>query len=124
MTEPPATVDAYIASFPEPALSRLEKIRAVLRTELPEAVEKISYGIPTFHQGRNLVHFAGYANHTGFYPGAAAMAAFAAELTGYQHAKGSVRFPHDAPLPIELIVRMTRFRLEEEKRHIAQTKKR
>lgn len=114
LNDPPATIDAYIAAFPGPVRDRLSEIRRVLQEEIPDAREKISYGIPTLHRKRNIAHFAGYAHHLGFYPGASSIAAFRAELTDYVHAKGSVQFPHDRALPIDLIRRMARFASDEE----------
>ena len=80
---------------------------------VPGASEKISYGIPTFHLHGNLVHFAAFANHVGLYPGASGIAAFAAELQGYRTSKGTVQLPLDAPLPLDLIARIVRHRVEE-----------
>jgi len=106
-----ATIDEYLATFPAEIQERLREVRETIRAAAPAAAEKISYGIPTFYQEGNLVHFAGYKNHLGFYPTASGMAAFADELAGYKHAKGSVQFPHDRPLPIELISRIVTSRL-------------
>jgi len=108
-----ATIDGYLATFPTVIQERLQQVRETIRAGAPAATEKIAYGIPTFYQEGNLVHFAGYKNHLGFYPTAGGMAAFAEELGGYKHAKGSVQFPHDRPLPIELISRIVTYRLAE-----------
>ncbi len=110
----PQTMDEYIQAFPAPVQKRLTEIRTLVRALTPGVKEKISYGIPTFYLKRNLVHFAGYAKHIGFYPGASGIEAFEAELGGYKHAKGSVQFPIDAPLPVDLITRMVQFRVGEE----------
>jgi uncharacterized protein YdhG (YjbR/CyaY superfamily) len=107
-------VDAYIAGFPEPVRDRLEQLRETIRRGAPLAEETISYGVPTFTLNGNLVHFAGYARHTGFYPGAAGIAAFAKEIAGYKSAKGSVQFPHTKPLPLDLVARMVAFRVNEQ----------
>src|SRR5262249_21086141 len=91
----------------------LRKIRTAIRRAAPEAREKISYRIPTFALCGNLVHFAGYEHHIGFYPGASAVKKFAREIRSYDFAKGSVQFPHDRPLPLDLIEEIVRFRLAE-----------
>jgi uncharacterized protein YdhG (YjbR/CyaY superfamily) len=106
-------IDEYIQAFPEPARSKLAEIRRLVRELVPEAEERISYRMPAFFLKRNLVYFAGYAGHIGFYPGAAAIARFEDELSGYKHAKGSVQFPLDEPLPLDLIGEMVRFKVEE-----------
>lgn len=93
------------------------EMRALLRVAAPDAVETISYAVPTFDlNGRHLVHFAGYERHVGFYPGASGIAAFEDELGAYRKAKGSVQFPLGRPLPAELIRRMVEFRVEEDTR--------
>jgi uncharacterized protein YdhG (YjbR/CyaY superfamily) len=108
-----ATVDAYIASFPEAAQEKLRELRAVIRAAAPEAEEKISYGMPTFYLQGNLVYFAGWKKHIGFYAIPSANAAFADELAAYTVSKGAVQFPLDQPLPVDLITRMVKFRVEE-----------
>lgn len=105
------TIDAYIAGFPPEVAARLAQIRAAVRAAAPDATEKISYRMPTFYQNGNLVHFAGYAHHIGFYPAPRAIAAFAEELSAYKGAKGSVQFPHDQPLPLDLVGRITAYRV-------------
>lgn len=111
----PGPVDDYLHPFPPEVRARLDAVRAAIREEAPSAVEVMSYGIPTFDvDGRHLVHFAGYKGHVGLYPGAGGIAAFEAELGGYVHAKGSVQFPHDQELPLDLIRRIVRFRLAAE----------
>lgn len=108
----PADLDAYLAGVPEPARSRLATLCAVVREEAPEAAERMTYGMPTWHQGENLVHLAGYARHVGLYPGPAAIVAFAEELRAFKTSKGAVQIPHDATLPTELVRRITRWRVE------------
>lgn len=108
------TIDEYIAEFPEQTRRALEEVRAVIREAAPGAVETMSYAIPTFDlDGRHLVHFAGYAHHVGLYPGADGIAHFAGELTGYKSAKGSVQFPLDRPLPLDLVRRIAAYRVEQ-----------
>ena len=110
---PPATIDAYIADFPDDVQARLEKVRATIRKNAPKATEKISYRIPTFHLNGNLVHFAGYEHHIGFYPGAGGISEFRDALKRFKSGKGSVQFPHDEPLPLQLIAEITRFRVRQ-----------
>jgi len=108
-----ATIDEYIALHPADVQARLEKIRATIRRAAPRAQERISYQIPTFSQCGNLVHFAAYEHHIGFYPGASAVKRFAKEFSVYDSAKGSVQFPLDRPVPFALIAKVVKFRLEE-----------
>lgn len=108
-----ATVDEYIASFPEEARAKLQELRATIRAAAPEAVEKISYQMPTFFLKGNLVYFAGWKKHVGFYAIPSANEAFKDELSAYTVSKGAVQFPLDQPLPVELITRMVRFRVAE-----------
>lgn len=103
--------DEHIAGFPSPVKERLEKIRAAIKKAAPKAEETISYGIPTFKQNGNLVHFAGYKNHIGFYPGAAGIEAFKKELAAFETSKGTVQIPHDKPLPLGLISQIVKFRV-------------
>ena len=105
-------IDEYIAQFPPDMQKILTKIRRTIRKAAPEAAEKISWGMPTFHQGENLVHFALMKHHIGFYPGAEGVAAFACELGGYKTSKGAIQFPLSKPIPYELIARITAFRAE------------
>ncbi len=103
------TIDEYLADFPGDTRKRLEIIRKTIREIVPaEATEKISYGIPTFYLNGNLVHFAGYKGHIGFYPGSVPIREFEKELSGYKTSKGTVQFPHDKPLPLGLISRITK----------------
>lgn len=109
-----ATIDDYIAGHPPKIRSRLSAMRRTIRKHAPGAEERISYRIPTFYLGGNLVHFAAFERHVGFYPGAAAIAAFKKALTNYKSAKGSVQFPHDEPLPLELVAEIVRFRVAQQ----------
>jgi len=108
-------IDEYIAQAPETARERLTELCALIRGLVPDATtEKISYGLPTFHRGTNLVHFGLQARHTGLYPGPEAVEAFAADLdaAGLGHSKGAIRLPHDQPLPVDLIRRIVAFQVE------------
>ncbi len=105
-------IDGYIAGFPASTRKLLQQIRATIRKAAPDAEEKIGYGIPTFTLYGNLVHFAGYKNHIGFYPGAEGIATFKKELSIYKGAKGSVQFPLDQAIPLALISKITLFRVK------------
>jgi len=113
MRDKAENVDAYIADFPPGTAVQLEQIRSIIRHAAPAAEETISYAIPTYKLNGMLVHFAGYARHIGFYPGAGGITAFMDELADYKTSKGTVQFPIDAPLPGKLIERMVRFRAEQ-----------
>jgi uncharacterized protein YdhG (YjbR/CyaY superfamily) len=104
-------IDAYIAAAPAPSRERLRALRALVREEAPDAIERMAYAMPTWHQGENLVHLAGYAKHVGLYPGSAAIEAFADELSDYVVTKGTVQLPHAKELPTELVRRIVRSRV-------------
>jgi uncharacterized protein YdhG (YjbR/CyaY superfamily) len=108
-----ASVDAYVARFPKDVQALLKKLRETIRKAAPQAEEKISYGIPTFALQGNLVHFAGYKGHIGFYPGAVGIAAFRKELAPWKLSKGTVQFPLDEPLPLPLITRIVKHRVKQ-----------
>jgi len=109
-----SSIDEYIAEFPPQTQEVLEEIRALIKESAPDATETISYAIPTFDlNGRHLVHFAGFAKHTGFYPVPTGMEAFKEELAPYKQGKGSVQFPLGKPLPADLIRRIVEFRVAE-----------
>lgn len=108
---PSPEIDAYIATAREPAQSRLIALRAVISQEAPLAVERMAYGMPTWHQGENLVHLAAHAGHIGLYPGPEAIAAFAQELSDYPSSKGAIQLLHDRDLPLELVRRIVRYRV-------------
>ncbi len=119
------TIDDYIAQFPEDVQKMLQELRAVIRTAAPDAEEKISYQMPTFYLNGNLVHFAAYKNHIGFYPAPSGIERFKEELSPYAGAKGSVQFPLSQPVPFELVARITTFRAEENRaKASAKSKKR
>lgn len=105
----PKSIDGYIAAQDEKIRPRLNEIRLILKTALPEAVERISWSMPTYWKGRNIIHFAASKKHLGIYPGDDATAAFADELAGYDVSKGTIRLPYDQPLPVELIERIARW---------------
>ncbi|MBI5297667.1 MAG: DUF1801 domain-containing protein [Chloroflexi bacterium] len=110
---PQKTMDEYIAEFPRDIQGILEKIRATIRKAAPQAKETINYQMPTFTLEGNLVHFAAYKNHIGFYPTPSGIEKFKQQLAVYKGAKGSVQFPLDQPIPYELIGQITEFRVRE-----------
>ncbi|MBM3150669.1 MAG: hypothetical protein FJZ96_00450 [Chloroflexi bacterium] len=105
------TIDEYIASFPPEVRARLAEMRAAIRAAAPQAEEKISYQMPTFYLEGNLVHFAAHTSHIGFYPAPQGIEAFAKDLSAYKGGKGSVQFPFDRPLPLDLARRMVEYRV-------------
>ena len=109
----PATIDEYIAGFPQEIQAILEKIRTTIRKAAPGADETIKYRMPTFTLKGNLVHFAAFKKHIGFYPTPTGTGKFQKELSVYKGAKGSVRFPLDEPIPFDLISQIVKFRVKE-----------
>ncbi|MCR5299969.1 MAG: DUF1801 domain-containing protein [Erysipelotrichaceae bacterium] len=99
----PQTIDEYIASQDEKLQPRLKEIRAILREALPDAEERMSWSMPTYWKGRNLIHFAASKKHLGIYPGGEATTVFAEELRQYDVSKGTIRIPYEQPLPEQLI---------------------
>ena len=109
------TIDAYIASCSPTVQPLLQEVRERLGEWIPGAEERISYGMPTFILGENVVHFAAYAKHLGFYPTSSAIAAFQGEFGSRKWAEGSLQFPLSEPMPWDLLERMVKFRVEEVK---------
>lgn len=107
------SIDEYISQFPSEVQEILEKLKSVIKQSAPDAVETISYQMPTFYQHGNLVHFAAFKSHIGFYPDSSGIEAFKEELSKYKGGKGSVQFLIAKPLPYELISRIVKFRVEE-----------
>ena len=107
------TIDEYIAAFPQDIQKILNEIRTTIKAAAPKAEEKISYQMPTFFLNGNLVHFAAFKEHVGFYPTPSGIEAFQKELSIYKGAKGSVQFPLDEPMPLKLISRIVKFRAAE-----------
>jgi uncharacterized protein YdhG (YjbR/CyaY superfamily) len=116
------SIDEYIATFPENVQAALQKVRATIKAAAPDATEKISYQMPTFYLKGNLVYFAAWKNHIGFYPIPSGMAAFEEELSQFERTKGGVQFPLDKPMPLDLITRIVEFRVAENLKK-AETKK-
>lgn len=108
-----AAVDEYIAAAPEAVRPLLESLRAAIKDAAPDAVERMGYGMPGYYLNGGLVWFGAYKNHIGFYPAPNGLDAFEAELSQYARTKGSVHFPLDQPLPLDLIERIVRFRRDE-----------
>jgi len=106
-------IDKYISGFPKEIQIILEQIRTTIRYAAPEAKETIKYAIPTFVLNGNLVHFAAFKNHIGFYPVPSGIEAFKKELSVYKGGKGSVKFPLDKPMPLDLITKIVKFRVKE-----------
>lgn len=109
----PFNVDQYITGFPKQTQAILTRLRATIKKAAPDAEEKISYGIPTFVLKGNLVHFGGYKDYIGFYPTPSGVEAFKKELSVFEGAKGSIKFPIGQPLPLDLISKIVKFRVEE-----------
>ncbi|PAW92966.1 hypothetical protein CKK33_05455 [Mucilaginibacter sp. MD40] len=110
----PVDTNAYIASFPDDIRMKLEELRNAIIQAAPHATETISYGMPAYKQHGILVYFAAQSKHIGFYPGAKAIEVFANELTPYDTSKGTIRFLIDAPLPLDLVARITQFRVKDD----------
>lgn len=112
-TEKIASIDQYIHGFPEHVQAILSELRSSIRLAAPKAIEKISYQMPTFHFNGNLVHFAAFERHIGFYPTPSGITTFQQELKNYKTSKGAVQFPIDQPLPLKLIKKIVEFRVKE-----------
>jgi uncharacterized protein YdhG (YjbR/CyaY superfamily) len=111
---PAKDIDEYIAAFEGNVQANLVKLRATIKKAAPKAEEKMSYAIPTFFLGgKNLVHFAAFDKHIGFYPTPSGVATFAKELKPYPTSKGAVQFPLDKPLPLTLISKIVKFRVKQ-----------
>lgn len=110
------TVDAYIEGYPKSVQRLLKQMRQTITKAAPKAEAIISYGIPTFRQGGNLVHFGAFARHIGFFPTSSGVKAFRKELTPYKVSAGTIQFPLDKPLPLDLVARIVRFRVRESKK--------
>lgn len=121
-TATPNNIDEYIAGFPNDIQIILELIRTTIREAAPDAKEAIRYAIPTFTLKGNLAHFAAFKNHIGFYPAPTGMEAFQKELSIYKTGKGSVQFPLDQPMPLDLITKIVRFRVQQVQEKAAKRK--
>lgn len=106
-------VDAYIEAQPAEAQPHLRALAALIREEAPEATERLAYGLATWFLNGNLVHIGGFRQHVGLYPGPSGVAAFAEELAGYKTSKGAIQLPFSGPVPEELVRRIVRHRVAE-----------
>ena len=116
MREKYRTIDEYIAAFPPDIREILETIRQTIHTTVPDATEAIAYGIPTFRLNGNLVHFAAFKDHIGFFPTSSGIAAFNDELSAYTTSKGTVQFPLGKPVPYDLVEKITAYRAAENRK--------
>ena len=120
----PENIDEYIAAFTTDIQKLLRQMRSAIQKAAPQAEEKISYAMPTFFLHGNLVHFASAKNHIGFYPTPSPIVFFKKELAAYSTSKGAIQFPIDKPLPIGLITKIVKFRVNEnQKKGIRKSKK-
>jgi uncharacterized protein YdhG (YjbR/CyaY superfamily) len=108
-----STIDEYIAQFPADISQKLQELRETIKAAAPAAQEKISYQMPTFYLHGNLVHFAVHTSHIGFYPAPSGIEAFKQELAPYKSSKGAIQFPINEPLPLDLVKKIVKFRVEE-----------
>jgi uncharacterized protein YdhG (YjbR/CyaY superfamily) len=122
-TTTPGNIDEYIAGFPPDVQESLKKMRAIVREAAPDAQETLKYRMPTFVLQENLVHFAAFDKHIGFYPTPSAMEAFSTDLKDYAYAKGSVQFPLNRPVPLALVKRMVQFRVKEVREKVTKQRK-
>jgi len=117
----PKSIDEYIAGYPTDLQKLLQSVRQAIRDAAPEAEEKISYRMPTFFFHGNLVHFAAFNRHIGFYPAPSGIEAFKQELSAYKSSKGAVQFPLDQTIPYELIRKITAYRVKENREKAERT---
>jgi len=115
----PETVDQYIAAFPAEVKKRMQQLRKTIKAAAPNADEVISYQIPGYKYFGMLVYFAAYKNHIGFYPGAGGVLEFYEKLSSFKSAKGSVQFPHDRPIPYDIISKIVKFRVKQNEEKIS-----
>jgi len=120
--EKTTTIDAYISQFPIEVRGKLEQMRETIKKAAPDAEETIKYAMPTFTFHGNLVHFAAYKNHIGFYPAPSGIVAFENEMNAFKKSKGAIQFPLDQPLPLDLIVKIVTFRTNEQLENKLKTK--
>ncbi|MET0393225.1 MAG: DUF1801 domain-containing protein [Chitinophagaceae bacterium] len=122
-TRPPAGISEYIASFSKEVQPVLQEVRVIVQKAAPRAIETIKYNMPTFGlDGNNLVHFAAFKHHIGFYPAPTGNPDFEKALAGYKTGRGSVQFPLDQPMPAALITRIVKWRMKMNREKAAQKK--
>lgn len=117
------SVDSYIAGFPVPTQKLLKQLRKTIKAAAPKAEEGISYMMPAYKLAGPLVYFGGYKNHIGFYPGTAGIEAFFKEVKEFNFSKGTIQFPLDKPLPLELVTKIVKFRVRQNEEKAALKKK-
>lgn len=115
----PETVDQYIAAFPADVKKRMQQLRKTIKAAAPKADELISYQMPGYKYFGMLVYFAAFKNHIGFYPGAGGILEFYKKLSSFKSAKGSVQFPHDRPIPYDIISKIVKFRVKQNEEKIS-----
>ena len=123
MTTKPATIDEYIAGFPKDVQKALQEVRETIHKAAPKAEETISYAMPAFKQNGNLVYFAAWKEHIGFYATPTGNSEFKKDLAGYKTSKGAIQFPLDKPMPVQLITKIVKFRVKENEEKAALKKK-
>lgn len=111
--KPATTIDEYIVQFSPEIQAILQKTRETIAKAAPKAVEKMAYGVPTFYQGENLVHFGAFKKHLGFFPTSEPIVVFAEELAPYKTSKGTIQFPYTQKIPYALIAKVTKYRVKE-----------
>jgi uncharacterized protein YdhG (YjbR/CyaY superfamily) len=116
------SIDEYISSYPKGTQKILQEIRRTIKKVVPKAEEAISYQIPTFKLNGNLVHFAAFKNHIGFYPGARAIIDFKKEIAAYKSSKGAIQFPFDKPIPLTLIRKIVVYRAKANSQKVKEKK--
>lgn len=112
----PTTIDQYLANYTGEVRQRMDALRATIRRNAPQAVEKISWGMPTFFLNGNLIHFAAHKTHIGLYPGPSAIEQFAPQLADYKTSKGAIQLPNSQPLPLSLVAEIVAFRVTEQQK--------
>ncbi|ABZ95695.1 Conserved hypothetical protein [Leptospira biflexa serovar Patoc strain 'Patoc 1 (Ames)'] len=117
------SIDEYIQSFPKEVQTILSKVRKTIQKEAPNATEAIRYAIPTFIQNGNLVHFAAFKKHLGFYSLPSGNLKFQKEIKNYKHGKGSIQFQYDEPIPYDLIRKIVQFRIKENELNVKKKRK-
>ena len=123
-TSKPTSIDEYISAFPADVQKKLWQLLVVVKKSAPGAEEVISYGMPMLRLQGRLLYFAAFKNHIGFYPMASGIAAFKSKLKDYHWAKGSVQFPLDKPIPVQLVTQIVKFRVKENLEKVKKKKKR
>jgi uncharacterized protein YdhG (YjbR/CyaY superfamily) len=112
-SKPPKTVDEYLAALPDDARTTLERVRKAIKAAAPKAAEAISYQMPMYKQHGMVIGFAAFKNHCSIFPGPGPIARYKNELEGYETSKGTVRFPTNKPLPVTLLKKIVKLKLEE-----------